>query len=272
MYLRVWTLTQHTAGWRISYSGNSLTSVPARAFRGNADYSSVVTGLELNNQLIQKLEECAFCRYNKLVGVYMKNNQLTHVSQSAFNRTLIKVIDLSMNRLSCMPDLSAIHKSLAEFNFHTNRLTKCDRTFVYRVTFKKLYWLNLVANGLHFLEHVTILWSAPSLRYVYLNRNRLVLFPNFLPLLPRLHVFNLEGSNILCTCGVLWLKQVRINGLEMRCPRFNNVKWTELRPEDYGEICWKPTVAPLATRAGRHGTSVRAQKVNKYTHKGMLEY
>ena len=169
-----------------------------------------------NNRLTQ-LEEYAFTRYRKLAYLYIRKNQLINICPSAFKGTLIQVLDLSQNRLSCIPNMPAIHKSLSVLILSANRLHLCDNGYKYELQFMLLQRISLRNNKLDHLLGMTISWAASNLAVLDLNNNCLKQVPNFLLLLPKLIWFWLEDNKIACTCEINWLKQIETVVLSMIC-------------------------------------------------------
>ena len=88
----------------------NLTSVPERDSRVNIQE---IKHLYMDNNRLTQLEEYALTRYRKLAYLYIRKNKLINICPSAFKGALIQVLDLSQNRLSCIPNMSAIQKSLS---------------------------------------------------------------------------------------------------------------------------------------------------------------
>ena len=213
-----------------------LTSVPEHTGKNTGQISTI----SLFRNLITDVQDSAFSAYTGLKVLNLSRNKLIYVSSSAFNQTLITNLLLLCNQLSCIPDLSVIHNTLENIHLHGNKLSTCDKQFVYEVNFTKLSTIFLGGNGLTHLFAMTLLWFAPKLNYVNLENNRLEQVENFLLLLPKLKTFNLGKNLVSCSCEIRWLKNVKETGLRMKCLNFGTLSgkmWSSLTHEDLSIQC-----------------------------------
>ena len=209
-----------TLGLVRSYIGNNLTDVPERYFYNKTDLSKSITKIDLTDNKLTTLPDFAFRQYIQLDHLKFQRNNLSIVSPLAFSGTSISTLDLSWNLLPCIPDLTAIHKTLTLLAMYSGVLYRCSTGISYQVKFSRLHKIYLAANYLTRLDAMTILWAAPHLQHVYLNYNQLKQVPNFQPLLPDLQTFMLIGNPITCSCQIKWLTVLPNSGLSMKCKEF----------------------------------------------------
>ena len=239
---------QHTSGlMSLDFRGKDLKTVPEYITAVKAGKISLIY---LTNNSITHVKDCAFCLYTRLTDLLINQNRLIYVSPSAFNRTVIKNLNLDYNNLACVPDLSAIHKTLMFINMRGNRLHSCDKVLVSETKLNKLHTVNLGKNRLTDISSMSIFHLAPNLKHVYLGSNRLKKVQDFLQLLPRLETFYLTNNLISCSCQVAWLKKVKRDGLGMMCRKFGILSgktWNSLSYKDLSNHC---DVSPAVTTLG----------------------
>ena len=228
----------------ISYKGLNLKNVPKRAeneFR--RDVTALTNRLCLTGNLILRVPDNAFNGFSSLDYLELDDNRLTDVSSSAFNGTVISKLTLSRNRLSCIPDLSSIHKSITRLGIYSNRLHQCIKGVSYKVAFTKLEAISMDRNKLTHLCAMTLLWVSPNLRAVFLHDNDLTSVDNFPPVLNYLLRLRLTNNPIQCSCENKWLKQIATKGLEALACKPLGIIWKKLTYQDLASLCLSKTTA-----------------------------
>ena len=204
----------------VHYEGQNLTAIPERYFKNGADFSRKTISINAANNIIIQVPKWNFRNYNRLQSLRLDNNKLRYISPLAFSGTTLRTLNLSQNELSCIPDFSEIKNSLGMLYISRNRLSQCVNGQVYSRQFTRLLFISLNGNNLKHLAAMTILWAAPSLQYVEVEKNELKHIPNFLPLLPKLKSIRLAGNPLKCSCEIRWLKKIKTVGLTTRCQMF----------------------------------------------------
>ena len=150
-------------GMTVSHIGQNLAEVPERTSMKSDDVSSrfLILGLSKNN--ISNIFRGAFRKYTSMRHLYLNRNTLTNVSSYAFDQTIISVLCLNVNELSCIPDLSPLKMTLRVLNISNNRLHNCAKGYLYSAKFRQLSIISLRYNKLTHLAAMTILWNAPTL-------------------------------------------------------------------------------------------------------------
>ena len=240
----------NSSGIILSYVGKNMTEFPERSFRKGVDVSDRINHLKLSNNSIMTVYGYAFSKYINLRLLHLDGNNLTNFSPGAFKGPGISILDLSGNKLSCIPDLSDLRNSLKYLYISINRLHKCATGHLYSTKFKRLGLIHLAENQLIQLTAMTILWNAPKLTFVNLKDNELKQIPNFLLILPKLKTFYLEGNPFVCSCKIKWLKQIKHDGLKMVCS-FDPIwtrRWDTLTYLELGNHCKPLTTWTLGTQ------------------------
>ena len=104
----------------------------------------VTSTISLTDNQISMLDDNEFSQYTSLKILLLSNNFIYKVSATAFQGTILQVLDLSDNELTTGPDLSSIGNTLTDLLLHDNLYTR----FVYKETegLATLDQLNLRGN------------------------------------------------------------------------------------------------------------------------------
>ena len=230
----------------ISYKDFKLKKIPKQAKDElRKDVTALTDRFCLTGNLIRRVPDNALNSFTSLSYLELDDNILTHVSPSAFNGTAISKLKLSRNRLSCIPDLSSIHKFLTIVEIYSNRLHECVKGVSYKVKFTKLQGISMANNKLTHLCAMTLLWVSPHLRAVHLRDNQLTLVANFRSVLNHRLKLRLTNNPIQCSCENKWLKQIATEGIEaLECKQLG-ITWKKLTYQDLAILCLSNTRADV---------------------------
>ena len=132
----------------------------------------------LKSKNISEIRAFAFRLCKTVFKVYLQENIISKISPIAFEGTQIAGLYLTMNRLTCIPDLHSIAKTLGSLIMEHNRLGQCQKQALdcKEKTFEHLRYLYLAYNELTQLPW--IVFCTKGLQYLGLQGNRFQTSPD----------------------------------------------------------------------------------------------
>ena len=186
-----------------------------RLYRDNWGHTKVptdiptdVTDLYLRYNEITSLHDCEFCSYIQLQSLHLDGNKISQISSSAFSNTVLKILYLSDNQLTAMPDLEIIKETICRLDLSNNQITDLDA----EVCFEHMTYLDLGENQIKFISS-SAFDNCIALEKLLLKSNQLTTLSK-VPL-DKLQQISVTGNPLVCDSRLLWLKAVEENGVQM---------------------------------------------------------
>ena len=160
----------------------------------------------LRSRNLSNLGDNLFRKCKELAYLFLSKNCISRVSNLAFTGTNIELLDLSSNKLVCIPNIAVLTHSLKVFYITNNLLYRCRKGHIYNIQFSKLNTIFLSYNDLKDLSAMTVLLVSPNLKHIVLEGNKLNQLENIHHLLPHLTQLNLWDNPMSCYCGAWWIR------------------------------------------------------------------
>ena len=195
---------------RINLNKRGLFEVPVR------DIDTRVTHLEMIKNDLLRLGDNLFENHRQIDTLNFWENKITHVASGAFKGILnLRSLNLGINKLSDIPDLSLVSDTLVFLNLRRNEITHLSATTLY-YSMSVLKWLNLGENK---IVHIAMGYFGAFnfLHHLYLWKNQLTEFnPVKLNISTTLTLLELDENNIEVLengsfTGFIKLQQLKLN-------------------------------------------------------------
>lgn len=192
----------------LNYNGHGFTEIPS-------GIPLDVDNLHLSDNNLTVFDDGAFSAFTSMTGLYVNNNKLFFISQTAFSETKIQRLQLMNNVLTEFPNLNAIKKTLRTLKLSYNKIQYVPEELIERHT---------------------------DLRNLELDGNPLVLVTDFYFYIPQLVTLNLRAIEFHCCWRMANLKSYAGKVLlidEYPCSRPDhliNIPWRSIQATELEEI------------------------------------
>ena len=177
--------------------------------------------LNISNNRIDSLPFSLFNQCRKLSVLQYAGDELNAIPQVLFQGSL-KVLDLSENNLTAIPDDIGACRQLEELDLHANRLTTYPSS---SVLLKSLKSLILSGNPLTLLSAWVV--NQPQLKILFIDNTAIENTYDLLCKADALRFLNMEENNMkelpACFCELKGLKVILVSGNSLP-----GEKWEEL--------------------------------------------
>ena len=169
---------------------------------------------EITNQekRIKELQSGYFKNYTSLIHINLQYNVISRVSDRAFSGAPVEVLNLGNNRLTCIPNLSSIHRTLLDINLSYNYIQICPGDVSYLKKFYNLRYINLKRNLLTSIPSIVL--ASVVLTHLNLQQNKLTTVSDIREVVPSLFLgrstIDLQHNPLLCDCRARWIKEVEV--------------------------------------------------------------
>ena len=191
------TLTVNTTS-NNSINATEIRSVSNFSFMGVSTFpaGSVPVDIEilhLEGNDIHEIKQSDFFNLSSLIELYLQENAISEINGSIFaNNGLLKVIDLSSNKISGLPKFVGL-ESIEEMYFSSNQIERLKTETFSETSTLKVLWLD--ENLLVEIEHDAFK-GLTSLKDLNLNDNDLSVISWDLEDLGALHELHLERNKL----------------------------------------------------------------------------
>jgi len=229
LYLTKFTLSIYILLCSTDLSSEKLTRYDSKALHEiPANIDEGTTKLHIYNYKISKLPMGVFCSLRHMIDILARDNGMKYISPHAFDGTKIRILNLARNEISCVPDLSSIHKTLFNLFLSNNKIQgDCEennRFLVHKkVSYDKLYLIDLSKNDLTTLPDICK--KAQNLHFLDVSQNKLLRVIGIFH--HKLHILKLDGLSLICDCQTLWIKQFQTKTAKPKV--FNRVSQNHLK-------------------------------------------
>ena len=171
------------------------------------------TRIDRDWENISELTPYYFSNYTSAKEIYLQKNVINHVSYRAFTGAPVEFLLLSYNRLTCVPNLTSIHRTLRTISLSHNRINICSDNVRYQKTFGNLRYIGLGYNLLTSIPSIVL--ATVALTDLNLQKNQLTVVPDLRDVVPSLfvgmHRLNLQDNPLLCDCSAHWIKEEELH-------------------------------------------------------------
>ena len=195
----------------LSIHHNYIASLALGIFHGLNQLEILI----LSYNQITHIPGCIFCALHMIKMIYIQDNEIEFLDSEAFsNCTHLEYLNLRHNKIKEIhPDHFTGLINVKTLSLESNKISSIQvNTFK---AMKKLFKLQLANNQIHILDAGTFL-QTPSLNMLHLENNQIQNLTRGMFLVKR--YLNLINNPLLCTCGMLWVKNVTENGASRYLP------------------------------------------------------
>ena len=192
----------------LSIQYNYITNLEVGIFDGLNQLETLI----LPSNHVTHIPAGIFGTLHMIKIIHVQENKIEFLDSQAFsNCTHLEVLNLNHNRIKEIhPDTFTDLINVKMLSLESNKISSIQvDTFK---AMKKLSTLQLTSNQLHTIETGTFL-QTPSLNRLDLDNNQIQNFTKGMFLAKR--YLNLRNNPLLCTCGMLWMKNVTENRAPM---------------------------------------------------------
>ena len=165
-----------------------------------------LSSLNLQHNKITSLHDCQFCPHTQLRYLYLGGNQISDISSTAFNNTVLENLDLSANQFMVVPDLEVIKETLLQLTLSHNQITEFDGS----ICSGNLMRFYLERNQITYIDP-SAFDNCTALQRLRLNGNQLTTLGKVS--LEPLQEIDITNDHLVCDSSLLWLKDAVEHGV-----------------------------------------------------------
>ena len=202
----------------------------------------------IQGNILQRVGHKAFARYKRLKELYLHNNLIHYMSPNALTGTPLNFLDLSHNKLNCIPILFSVRNTLETLVVSYNKLGNCteDSQYLPYVTFDKLYRVFLDETELCRIPGIVM--AATHLKELSMVNNLFKALPNLMEISSDFSILSLVGNTLCCDCELLWLYEMELklalppHTFECDSPGYETyLNWTDIDKVTLNQTCMDTT-------------------------------
>ncbi|ELU09151.1 hypothetical protein CAPTEDRAFT_216837 [Capitella teleta] len=216
-------LTQNIA----DSSNQGLKQIPESNFAVN------VTKITLASNQLSVIVDGAFSKYNHLDNVDLSDNTITEIGALAFNNTILKILKLSKNLLSSLPNLVCVKDTLQILSVWQNNISTIDTIS----SLVNLVKLNLNSNSLTYIKS-ELFHNLSSLETLLLRNNKLTTIGNLGQPSRTLTTVDFEHMDFTCDRELCWMLALNYSAIVGTCNSPAEYNGTDINVAVYLMDCY----------------------------------